>query len=177
MSQTGMTDPSLWNLSIIAARTAIVLALLVLGIRLFGKRTMGGTSVIDLVVVLALANAVQNAMTLGSGLLLVGIASAGTLLLIQRLLTAAFVWRPSLEAMVTGGPVVIVDKGVLDRDQLRREGITEEEVMRAVRGNGLEELAQVRLGVLEADGSISVVSVEKASKFAAKSPAEPEGET
>src|ERR1035437_2501577 len=101
----GMTDASLWNLSIIAARTAIVLVALGLGIRVFGKREMGGMTVIDLVVVLALANAVQNAMTLGSGVLLVGIVSGGTLLLLDRLLGLALVRRPSLERFLTGGPV------------------------------------------------------------------------
>jgi uncharacterized membrane protein YcaP (DUF421 family) len=156
-----MTDASLWNLSIIAARTAIVLVALVLGIRVFGKREMGGMTVIDLVVVLALANAVQNAMTLGSGVLLVGIVSGGTLLLLDRLLGLALVRRPSLERFLTGGPVVIIQNGELQRDQMRREGLTVEEVMGAVRGYGLATLAEVKLGVLEADGSLSVVAVDR----------------
>ena len=159
-----MTDASLWNLSIIAARTAIVLVALVLGIRVFGKREMGGMTVIDLVVVLALANAVQNAMTLGSGVLLVGIVSGGTLLLLDRLLGLALVRRPSLERFLTGGPVVIIQNGELQRDQMRREGLTVEEVMGAVRGYGLATLAEVKLGVLEADGSLSVVAVDRTKR-------------
>lgn len=156
-----MTDVSLWSLSIVAARTAIVLVALVVGIRIFGKREMGGMSLLDLVVVLALANAVQNAMTLGSGYLGVGIVSGGTLLLLDRVLGLVLVRRPSLERILTGGPVVIIQDGRLQRDHLRREGLTEEEVVGAVRGYGLASLAEVKLGVLEADGSLSVVAIER----------------
>lgn len=159
-----MTDASLWNLSIIAARTAIVLVALVLGIRVFGKREMGGMTAIDLVVVLALANAVQNAMTLGSGVLLVGIVSGGTLLVLERLLGLGLVRRPALEAFLTGGPVVIIRDGALQREPMRREGITVEEVMGAIRGYGLATLEEVKLGVLEADGSLSVVPVDRTKR-------------
>jgi uncharacterized membrane protein YcaP (DUF421 family) len=156
-----MNDTSLWNLSIIAARTAIVLFALVLGVRVFGKREMGGMSAFDLVLVLALANAVQNAMTQGSGFLLVGLVAGGTLVVVNRLFGSIFVRVPSLEAKVTGGPVVIVRDGQLERDRLQREGITPEEVMGAIRGFGLANLAEVKLVVLESDGSLSVIPAER----------------
>jgi uncharacterized membrane protein YcaP (DUF421 family) len=156
-----MNDTSLWNLSIIAARTAIVLLALILGVRLFGKREMAGMSAFDLVVVLALANAVQNAMTLGSGFLLVGLVSGGALVVVNRLLGSIFVRLPSFEEKVTGGPVVIVRNGQLERDRLQREGITPEEVMGAIRGFGLTTLAEVKLVVLENDGSLSVIPAER----------------
>lgn len=156
-----MNDTSLWNLSIVAARTAIVIFALVLGVRVFGKREMAGMSVLDLVVVLALANAVQNAMTMGSGFLLVGIVSGATLIVVNRLLGSIFVKFPSFEAEVTGGPVVIVRDGQLERDHLRREGITPEEVMETIHGVGLATLAEVKLVILEADGSLSVIPAER----------------
>jgi uncharacterized membrane protein YcaP (DUF421 family) len=151
-------------LTTIAARTVIVLLALLVGIRLFGKREMGSMTVFDLVVVLALANAVQNAMTKGSGVLAVGIVSAGTLLVVDRLLATVFVRKPSFEAQLTGVPVVIVQDGRLERAPMQREGITTEEVMAAVRSYGLNALDQVRLGVLEADGTISIVPTEEPAR-------------
>jgi uncharacterized membrane protein YcaP (DUF421 family) len=156
-----MADTSPLFLTTIAARTAIVLLALVVGIRLFGRREMGGMTVFDLVVVLALANAVQNAMTKGSGVLAVGFVSAGTLFVADRLLAALFLRRPIWEARLTGVPIVIAQDGLLERENMYRQGVTEEEVMAAVRGFGLSRLNQVKLAVLEADGSISVVSEDE----------------
>ena len=155
-----MTDSPAWFLSTIAARTAIVLIALLIGIRLFGKREMAGMSLFDLVLVLTLANAVQNAMTVGSGLVGVGIVSAGTLLLINGALGRLFVNRPSIEAGFTGAPVVIVRNGQLQAEPMEREGLTPKEVLAAARGYGLSRLNQVSLAVLEADGSLSIVPAD-----------------
>lgn len=154
-------EPLAWVLSVIAARTAIVLIVLFLGIRVFGKRQLSGLNLYDLVVVLLLANAVQNAMTRGSGVLAVGIVSAGTLLVLERLLGTLLVKRPWLEAHLVGTPTVVVQDGKLERDYMRREGVTEEEIMAAIRQYGLGDLSEVRLAVLEVDGSLSVVPRER----------------
>jgi uncharacterized membrane protein YcaP (DUF421 family) len=76
-------------------------------------------------------------------------------------LGSLFVKFPSFEAKVTGGPVVIVRDGQLERDHLHREGITPEEVMATVRRFGLASLSEVKLVILEADGSLSVIPVER----------------
>jgi uncharacterized membrane protein YcaP (DUF421 family) len=163
-----MPDSSPLFLTTIATRTAIVLIALLVGIRLFGKREMSGMTVFDLVVVLALANAVQNAMTKGSGALAVGIVSAGTLLVVDHLLGFIFVRRPSLEARLIGTPVIVVQNGRIERVNLEREGITTEEVMAAIRGYGFSTLNQVKLAVLEADGTISIVPVDSSNQRAKK---------
>jgi len=147
-------------LTVIAIRTAIVLVALVAGVRIFGKRQIGGMNVYDLVLVLLLANAVQNAMTEGSGNLGVGLVSAGTLLLADRLLGIVFTKRPELEGQLLGTPTVVVEDGRFVEEHLRREGVTQDEVLAAVRQFGLSELAQVKLAVLEADGSLSVVPTD-----------------
>src|SRR5947208_16552898 len=89
--------PFYWFLSTIAARTAIVLLYLVAGLRLKGKRQIGQMNIYDLVLGMALANGVQNAMTAGRGELSIGIVSACTLILIGRWLTAACVRHPRRE--------------------------------------------------------------------------------
>jgi uncharacterized membrane protein YcaP (DUF421 family) len=147
----------------IAIRTAVVLLVLVGGLRLFGKRQIGQMNLFDLVLVMALANAVQNAMTMGRGELLVGIVSAGTLLLAGRLLTTLFLRRPQLHERLVGTPTVIIDHGRLQRDAMRREHLTEDEVMAALREHGVCDPSDARLVVLEVDGSLSVVPREHGS--------------
>lgn len=141
----------------VAIRTLIVLLALIVGIRIFGKRDLGGMNLLDLLLVLLLGNAVQNAMTFGGGSLWVGLVSAGALLVADRLLGILFVRQPWVERTLLGGPTIIAHHGRLDTWAMRREGISPHEVMTAVRGMGLERLNQVRLAVLEQDGSISIV--------------------
>lgn len=144
----------------LALRTAVVTVFLVVGLRLLGKRQIGQMNIYDLAMIMALANAVQNAMTAGKGDLTVGIVSAGTLFIMGRGLTAAFLRSPALEQRVVGMPTVLVNDGQLAVDNMRRERVTEEQVMTALRQHGLTNLHQVKMAVLEVDGTLSIVPRE-----------------
>ncbi len=144
-------------LSGIAARTLIILAALVIGIRIFGKRNLGGLNLLDIVVVALLGNAVQNALTQGSGALPVAFVSAGILLLADRFLGELFSAQPAFERKLYGEPRVLIANGVLDQRAMEEEGIDEDEVTAAARETGLHDLSQVRAAVLEDDGTISIV--------------------
>ncbi len=155
-----MHTPLPWSLVPIVARTAVVVFALVAGLRIVGRRDLGGLNMIDLVMVLLLGNAVQNAITSGSGALAVGLVSAATLLIIDQVLGIVFVREPWLEGRLFGDPVVLASNGRLDPWALRREGIDEDEVLTAAREQGVADLSQVRLAVLEDDGTISIIPRE-----------------
>jgi uncharacterized membrane protein YcaP (DUF421 family) len=146
-----------WFLSTIAARTAIVMFILIGGLRLLGKRQIGQMNIYDLAMVMALANAVQNAMTNGSGNLMVGIVSSGTLLLLGTLLTLIFVRLPKLEDRLVGTPTLLINDGQLLHDRMRRECITEAQLMQVMRAHGLMDPHEVMIAMLEVDGTISIV--------------------
>src|SRR5438552_4810030 len=113
-------------LAAIAVRTTLIALFLILGFRLLGKRQLGQVNIYDLAMIMALANAIQNAMTEGKGHLAVGMVSAGTLILIGRGFTLLFIRVPRVEERIVGAPAVIVSGGKLMRDQMRREHVTEE---------------------------------------------------
>ncbi len=98
------THPDPMGLLIIAGKTTAVYLFLVLGLRLLGKRELGQMTVYDLVLLIVLANGVQNAMTGGKGDLWVGLVCAGTLLFLGRLLVTVFLRLPRLEQAVCGTP-------------------------------------------------------------------------
>ncbi len=147
-----------------AVRTAIVLAALVMGIRLFGKRHIGEMNLYDILMVLIMANAVQNAMTKGNGSVGVALISASTLILLGRLFASMIARFPSVEKHVTGSAVVLAYDGQLSARNLRREEVTEDDLMAAIRKQGLSGIDDVRLAVLEVDGSISVIPKENDEK-------------
>jgi len=141
----------------IAARTTIVYVALLAGLRLAGKREIGQMTPFDLVVLLLVANAVQNAMV-GPDTSVIGGLIAAAVLIAANYLVALFRDRaPWLRRAVEGNPTLLISDGRFIEDHLRRERLDEDEVMMAIREHGVAELKDVRMAVLETDGSISIV--------------------
>ncbi|HTQ08536.1 MAG TPA: YetF domain-containing protein [Fimbriimonadaceae bacterium] len=149
------------DVTVFAAKTAVVLIVLFLAFRLLGKRQVGQLNIYDLAMIMALANAVQNAMTAGKGDLRVGITSAATLLLVGAALTKLLVRSKRTERLLIGMPTVIVNRGKVLKHRMRRERVTKEELLAAIRQHGLQSPTQVKMAVLEVDGSLSVVPKER----------------
>ncbi len=148
--------PGLFVLSA-AARTAIVVLALFLMLRVFGRRDVGEMNLVDIITILLVGNAVQNAMTYGSGSLSVGIASALVLLLLDRGIGMLINRFPKLDKAMFGEPVIIYADGALYRAAMDREGVEYEELMTTVREQGLSDLEHVHLAVLEKNGEISII--------------------
>src|SRR5437764_13330607 len=107
----------------IVGKTALIYFFLVLGLRLLGKRELGQMNIYDLVLIIVLANAVQNAMVGDDTTLVGGLVAASTLLILSRLFTRAMARSRRLEHYLVGGPLLIVNHGKLLTDRMRKEGI------------------------------------------------------
>ncbi len=142
---------------VIAAKTTIVYLFLVAGLRLFGKRQLGQMNLYDLVLIIVLANAVQNSMVGNDNSLVGGIIAASTLLLLNRLFALLIRRSPLIEQKMVGVPVVIVEEGKILFQAMNKEGVTQEQLMAALREHGMSNVNAVQLAVLEVDGAISIV--------------------
>ncbi len=154
------SHPDLIGVLAIAAKTVIIYLFLIIGLRLLGKRELGQMSVYDLVLIVVIANSVQNAMvgqdtTLGGGLV-----AALTLLILNRAFTWAIVRHPDVRRLIIGEPVLLVRDGQLLWSALQKEGITREHILAAMREHGVGKLEDVQMAVLETDGTISIVPKE-----------------
>ncbi len=149
-------------LAAIAVRTAITLLLVTTGLCLLGKREIGEMHLYDLMLILILSNAVQNSMTKSIGVIWVALVSSGTILLLGWSAAKLFVRYPPLERRLMGVPTVLVLHGRFVRASMKHERIDEQEVLMQMRVQGIEKVNDVRLAVLETDGTISVVPVESA---------------
>lgn len=141
----------------VCAHTLGIYLFLIVGLRLLGRRQMGQLNVIDLVIVIVLGSAVETAMIAGDKSLSAGLVSAGTLLLANRLLTVVL-WRSRrLRHLVMGGPVLLIHGGRLVEEHLQRVGLSEADVLEAIRERGYDRVDEVRFAILEPDGAINVV--------------------
>jgi uncharacterized membrane protein YcaP (DUF421 family) len=141
----------------IVIRTAVVYLVILVGLRLAGKREVGQLTVIDLVVLLLISNAVQNAMLGPDTSLLGGIIAVVVLLTMSVILAQLRVRSQRLSRLVQGSPTVLVLHGETIPDHLRREGLDVDTLQAALREHGVADVKDVEMAVLEIDGSISVV--------------------
>lgn len=144
----------LWQ---VAVRTVIVYVVLVIGLRLFGKRQIGQMTGFDLVVLLLISNAVQNAMTGPNTTVWGGLIAAVTLLLVNFLVVLLVRYIPGLRTAIRGEPTILVSQGKVIQRNLGREEVDLDEILMAAREHGLSELSEVELAMLEIDGSISII--------------------
>lgn len=146
------------DLLAIVLRTGTVYLYLLVILRLAGKRELGQLRLFDLVVILIVSNAVQNAM-LGPDTSLTGGLIAATTLVALNWGVSRFSLKPSrFGSLLAGGPTLLVYDGRIIDAHLQREGVTHDELLMALREHGFASPDEVKLAVLEVDGTISVVS-------------------
>ncbi|GAC1364597.1 MAG: DUF421 domain-containing protein [Actinomycetota bacterium] len=148
---------SVTTLEVQAAKTLVVFVVVGVSLRLLGKREAAQLNVYDLAMLMALSNAVQNAMTGGRGNLAVGLVTSSTVVLAAWALTRVVVRVPVVERAVIGSPSILVHDGRAMMDAMRRERVTAKDLEAALRAYGMSDITKVKLAVLEVDGSISVV--------------------
>ena len=156
----------------VVLRTAIVYLFLVGALRLSGKREVGQMSVLELIVILVISDAVQNSMVGDNTTLLGGLVAVVTLLTLDFSLKAlsrrskrcATSWRASRGCWSATADC--------STKAIEEEGLEVEEVRAAVRSHGLARVEDVRLAVLETDGSISVIPRDEGAPTSNRPPAD-----
>jgi uncharacterized membrane protein YcaP (DUF421 family) len=143
----------------IVARTVIIYLVILVGLRLAGKREIGQMTVFDLVVLLLIANAVQNAMVGPDNSLTGGVLAAVVLLIMNAVIAKIRLRSPSLRRLVEGSPTLLVLHGEILAKNMQSEGLDQDTLEAALREHGVSDLNEVEMAVLEIDGSISVVPV------------------
>lgn len=143
----------------IVISSVVVYLFIITAIRVFGKREISQLSVVDLVFILLISNAVQNAMVGGNITLLVGgLAAAATLFIANYFMGELFFRSKRFSKFVQGEPLMLIYEGKTIPDHLRKAKISDDELEAAIREHGVSHISNVNLAVLERDGNISVLS-------------------
>lgn len=122
-----------------------------------GKHSLAKTNAYGLVVTVALGSALASAVLTKEVTLADGVFAIGLLLGLQYLLSVLISRRNWAKGFFTQNPVLLVRNGHLLRDTLKRERVTESEVLSAIRQRGIDSVEEVGAVVLETDGSFSVI--------------------
>jgi uncharacterized membrane protein YcaP (DUF421 family) len=142
----------------IIIRAVSVYIFIILSIRLFGKKELAQLSVIDLVFILLISNAVQNAMVGPDTTLTGGLIAATALFFTNFILKKLTFYFKPLSKFLQGEPILLIYKGKINFENLKKAGITLDEIEAAVREHGVEGIKNVDIAMFEIDGNISVLS-------------------
>jgi uncharacterized membrane protein YcaP (DUF421 family) len=149
-------------------RACIVYFVLLAMIRLSGKRTMGQFTSFDMLLIVLLGNAVQNALlgtdtSVGGGLIL-----AATLMLLNWGVGYLAARNDRVERVLEGVPVVLARDGHVFRDVLRRELVSRADFDKAMRENDCAQIDDIAVAMLETNGHITILKRSESSEVSSE---------
>ncbi|WP_082140611.1 DUF421 domain-containing protein [Chryseobacterium sp. FH2] len=148
----------------VVVRSLCVYLFMVIAIRLFGKNQLSQLNAGDVVLLLLISNAVQNAMVGPDTSLQGGLVAALVLFAANFILKRLMFSNRYFETFMEEDPVILVKDGKVDEKALDKVKITQDELEEAVREHGVNGIKEVKLSILEVDGNISVISEDEKSK-------------
>ena len=143
-------------LRVLVVGTAAYAALALL-LRASGKRTLAKLNAFDLVVTVALGSTVATVLLSGSVALAKGLLAFALMVGLQYAVAWLSVRSPRFDALVKSEPSLLLHRGRFPDGSMRRQRVTREEVVSALRSSGLSRPEDAAAVVLETDGSLSVV--------------------
>ena len=151
---------TLWTMTVpwweLIVRSAIVYLFLLVLLRVTGKRQVGQLAPFDLVLLLVLSNAVQNAMNGGDNSVQAGLISALTLVALNYTMGYATYRSKRIEALIEGRPQVLIHNGKLFKDVMAQQRLTQHELDAALRRQGICDIDKVHMAMIENNGEITV---------------------
>ncbi len=152
--------PPLFLLEIIF-RTIIMYGYTIFAARFMGKRGMGQITPFEFVVIISIGSAVGDPMFYDDVPLTYGILVVTIIVIMQRLLNALTNASPSVEEVVEGKTIQIIDNGKVIEAALRAEEMSMEELCMQLRQKDIKNIGAVEKAYLEPSGSLSVFTYEK----------------
>ena len=148
---------SLWDLAI--RGVTVYLTVLVL-LRISGKKQMGQMGPTEFVAILLISNAVQNSMNGGYNSLVGGLWLAIVLIALSALLSYLTYRSRFFSEFFEGTPRLVVHKGHILKDALRKERMSVAELKTLIRKQGFHDCREIHAAILESDGYLSVVRIQ-----------------
>ncbi len=138
-------------------RPIMIYLFLIIGLRLAGKRELAQLNSLDLVVLLTISNTAQNAIIGNDNSVTGGLIGATTLLLINSVIVRLIHRNPRLNMLLEGRTDILIHQGRLNVAVMRREDISEEELLTAAHKAGFQSLQEIQEAEIDGNGSISFV--------------------
>lgn len=148
----------------IIIRSVAVYLFMLIALRIFGKKELSQLNSADVILILLISNAVQNAMVGPNTSLSGGVVAALALFCINFLIKKIMSRSRFVKELVQEKPEILIHNGIVEFKTLSKLGITSDELQEAMREHGVEHYNEVKLAMMEIDGNISIISGNEAVK-------------
>lgn len=145
----------------IVIRSVCVYLFMVIALRIFGKKELSQLNTADIILILLISNAVQNAMVGENTSLEGGMAAALALFVVNFIFKRVLFKSKFIKGLVQDKPEILIHNGKTDFKALARLDISSEELDEAMREHGVDSHKDVKLAMFEIDGNISIISGDK----------------
>ena len=142
-------------------RPLLVYAILFIIFRLSAKRGMAQATLFDFLILLLISNVVQNAIIGEDNSILGGTVGVITLVALASGLNFVTARNRHVRELLEGQPILLIQKGVIDETQMRQHNVSRNDLLAAIRKQGLIRLVDVGFALLELDGTISVIKADE----------------
>jgi uncharacterized membrane protein YcaP (DUF421 family) len=132
-----------------------------IGLKVFGKNQLSQLNAGDVILLLLISNAVQNAMVGPNTSLEGGIFAASILFIANYLIKRVMFHNEKVKVFIESEPIVLIRDGILMEAEMKKSEISPDEIEESIREHGIEKIEDVKLLILEVDGNISVISTDK----------------
>ena len=140
----------------LAIRAVVVYTVVLILLRVSGKKQMGQLGATEFVAILLISNAVQNSMNGGDNSLIGGLLLA-TVLVVATSITSYLTFRSKfMRQIIEGTPTVMIMNGHLVRKNLKKERLSETEFRGMLRKQGVHKIDEISSAILESDGKLSI---------------------
>ncbi len=138
-------------------KTFLMYAILILLMRLIGKRQLGELELSELVVTILMSNIATAPLTQKDCTLAEGIVPLVTVMVLEYLLSVVTMKNVRLRAVLAGKPSLLIVRGRIDQKEMRKNRFTPDELVEALRNQGYLDLRTIEYAVLETDGALNVI--------------------
>ncbi|WP_413533862.1 DUF421 domain-containing protein [Empedobacter brevis] len=145
----------------IILRCISVYVFMLVALRIFGKQQLSQLNTADVILILLISNAVQNAMVGADSSLLGGLIAAAVLFLLNFIVKRILLKSKLIGNLIEQKPEILIKDGRADFAMLAKLGIDAEELDEAMREHGVQYIKDVKLAMMEIDGNISIVTVDQ----------------
>jgi len=139
-------------------RAAVIYFFLFFVMRIAGKKELSGMSAFELVLLVIMGDLIQQGVTQQDTSATAAMLAVGTIILLMLAMSWISFRFQRVGPVTDGRPVIVVRNGRVMREVLRIERTTEDELLEEARGQGIADIRDVIVGVLETDGTFSFVT-------------------
>lgn len=144
-------------LAISFIRTLILYIVIMVSMRIMGKRQLSQLEPSELVVAVLISDLAANPLQDVSIPLLYGLIPVIALVCCEIIISGAVIKSVKLRALICGKPSIIVENGVINQKEMRKNRFTLDELSEVMREQGTMDISHIKYAILETDGSVSII--------------------